>query len=96
MDRTNRLCAMGWALTKPLAGASSSSVIRASASRRSAAASEAPNWPHGATRGAGPYGCGRVMWIEPSFLGYPWCRPRAIAKSESTQMYTQRLKVSPR
>ena len=43
MEVTIRLWAMGWALTKPLPPVSSTRVIRASASRRSAAAREAPN-----------------------------------------------------
>ena len=58
--RTARLCAIGFALTKPLVSAGSVSVIRASARRRSTAAGDAPNRPPAATRGAGPYGWGRV------------------------------------
>ena len=59
---------------------------------RSLAVQVAPKRPPRSSPGvAFPAANSRVMWIEPSFLGNPWIHPRYIAKSLSTQMYTQRL-----
>lgn len=69
IEGNQRWCAIGCPLTKPLVADGSRSVTTASASRRSAAASVAPNIAPASIRGAGPYGCGRVWWIEPSFFG---------------------------
>lgn len=77
---------MGCAFTNPFVSAGSRSVTTVCASRRSAAASVAPNRAPASIRGAGPSGWGRAWWMDPSFFGYPWCSPRAIAKSLSTQM----------
>src|SRR5438874_6620392 len=88
---------MGRALTNPLVSERPVMVNVASISRRSPAASVAPNRPPGSNRGpAFPARTGRVNQIEPSFLGYPWCHPRASEKSLSTQMYAHREYISPR
>jgi hypothetical protein len=87
IDGIHRWCAIGCAFTNPLSGACSRSVTTAWASRRSPAASVPANRPPGAIRGAArPNGCGLVCRIDPSFFGYPWCRPRTRAKSVSTQI----------
>jgi hypothetical protein len=52
IEGTHRWCAIGWALTKPAAGACSRSVTTAWASRRSAAARVPANVPPGAIFGA--------------------------------------------
>ncbi len=78
---------MGSAFTKPPVTDEPVSVSDTSASRRSFAASVAPNRPPASSRGpAFPTVTGRVIQIEPSFFGYPWYQPRASAKSLSTQM----------
>jgi len=91
MGRTWRWWSIGSEFTKPFVGLGSVSVTTACASRWSYAARVAPKRAPASIRGAPcPYGIGRVWWIEPSFFGYPWWRPRAIAKSVVTQISTQR------
>ena len=69
-----------------------SSVTTIRAICRSFAVQVAPKRAPDSSRGVAlPAANSRVMWIEPSFLGKPWIQPRYIAKSLSTQMYTQRL-----
>ena len=87
----HREWSMGNAFTNPPVTDEPVSVSDTSARRRSLAASVAPNRPPASRRGpALPTVTGRVIQIDPSFLGYPWYQPRASAKSLSTQMKTQR------
>ena len=77
-----RWWSIGWAFTNPALSASPVMVNSASSNRREPAATLAPNRPPGASFGpARPMSAGRVRWIWPSFLGYPWNSPRANEKS---------------
>jgi hypothetical protein len=69
----------------------------ASAIRRSLADAVAPKRPPGSRRGpARPTVTGRVIQIEPGFLGKPCSQPRASEKPLSTHMSGQRVTGSPR
>ncbi len=66
----HRECNIGSALTKPPVTDEPVSVSDTSASRRSFAASVAPNRPPASSRGpAFPTVTGRVIQMEPSFFG---------------------------